>query len=88
MIYYIWVCDDVEEKVDEVDDEVGVSESQVRSSERPLTRKLREAQKIANDIPSASGQLINGRNEHIAPAFQQLAPRDILGRDTDRRNGL
>ena len=88
MIYYIWVCDDVEEKVDEVDDEVGVSESQVRSSERPLTRQLREAQKIANDIPSASGQLINGRNEHIAPAFQQLTPRDILGRDTDRRNGL
>ena len=49
------------------------------TGERPLTRQLREAQKIANDIPS--GQLINGRNEHIAPAFQQLAPRDILGRD-------
>ena len=49
------------------------------TGERPLTRQLREAQKIANDIPS--GQLINGRNEHIAPAFQQLAPADILGRD-------
>ena len=32
-----------------------------------------------------SGQLINGRNEHIAPAFQQMAPTDILGRD--RNNG-
>ena len=56
------------------------------TGERPLTRQLREAQKIANDIPS--GQLINGCNEHIAPAFQQMAARDILGRDTDRRNGL
>ncbi len=28
------------------------------------TRQLREAQRIANDM--ASGQLINGRNEHIA----------------------
>ena len=56
------------------------------TGERPLTRQLREAQKIANDIPS--GQLINGRNEHIAPAFQQMAPRDILGRDTDQTNGL
>ena len=46
------------------------------TGERPLTRQLREAQKIANDV--SSGQLINGRNEHIAPAFQQLAPRDIL----------
>ena len=55
------------------------------TGERPLTRQLREAQKIANDVNS--GQLINGRNEHIAPAFQQLAPTDILGRDTDRRNG-
>ena len=36
-------------------------------------RQLREAQKIANDI--LSGQLINGRNEHITPAFQQLAPK-------------
>ena len=53
------------------------------TGERPLTRQLREAQKIANDIPS--GQLINGRNEHIAPAFQQMAPADILGRDLDRR---
>ena len=53
------------------------------TGERPLTRQLREAQKIANDVNS--GQLINGRNEHIAPAFQQLAPRDILGRDEERR---
>ena len=51
----------------------------------PLTRQLREAQKIANDVPS--GQLINGRNEHIAPAFQQMAPRDILDRDNSRRAG-
>ena len=59
----------------------------VTSGERPLTRQLREAQKIANDIPS--GQLINGRNEHIAPAFQQMAPTDILDRDRDnnRRTG-
>ena len=55
----------------------------VTTGERPLTRQLREAQRIANDIPS--GQLINGRNEHIAPAFQQMAPTDILGRD--RNNG-
>ena len=55
------------------------------TGERPLTRQLREAQKIANDIPS--GQLINGRNEHIAPAFQQMATTDILGRDAERRNG-
>ena len=53
------------------------------TGERPLTRQLREAQKIANDIPS--GQLINGRNEHIAPAFQQMVPADILNRD--RRAG-
>ena len=51
----------------------------VTTGERPLTRQLREAQKIANDIPS--GQLINGRSEHIPPAFQQLAPTDILDRD-------
>ena len=51
----------------------------VTTGERPLTRQLREAQRIANDI--ASGQLINGRNEHIAPAFQRLAPTDILNRD-------
>ena len=59
----------------------------VTSGEKPLTRQLREAQKIANDIPS--GQLINGRNEHIAPAFQQMAPTDILDRDRDnnRRTG-
>ena len=57
----------------------------VTAGERPLTRQLREAQKIANDIPS--GQLINGRNEHIAPAFQQMAPRDILNRDQNRFTG-
>ena len=57
----------------------------VTSGERPLTRQLREAQKIANDIPG--GQLINGRNEHIAPAFQQMAPTDILDRDNNRRTG-
>ena len=51
----------------------------ITTGERPLTRQLREAQKTDNDIPS--GQLINGRNEHIAPAFQQLAPADMLGRD-------
>ena len=44
-----------------------------------------QAQKIANDI--SSEQLINGRNEHIAPAFQQMAPTDILGKDIERRNG-
>ena len=46
------------------------------TGERPLTRQLREAQKIANNIPS--GQLINGRNEHIAPAFQQMAAQERL----------
>ena len=55
------------------------------TGERPLTRQLREAQRIAND--AASGQLINGRNEHIAPAFQQLAPVDILNRDRGRAVG-
>ena len=55
------------------------------TGERPLTRQLREAQRIANDM--ASGQLINGRNEHIAPAFQQLAPVDILNRDRGRGIG-
>ena len=57
----------------------------VTTGEKPLTRQLREAQKIANDI--SSGQLINGRNEHIAPAFQQMAPTDILDRDQNRRVG-
>ena len=47
----------------------------VTIGEKPLTRQLREAQNIANDIPR--GQLIIGRNEHIAPAFQQMAPTDI-----------
>ena len=71
---------------DQVKNKDAFSFKVMATGERPLTRQLREAQKIANDIPS--GQLINGRNEHIAPAFQQMAPRDILGRDTDRRNGL
>ena len=71
---------------DQVKNKDAFSFKVMATGERPLTRQLREAQKIANDIPS--GQLINGRNEQIAPAFQQLAPRDILGRDTDRRNGL
>ena len=53
------------------------------TGERPLTRQLREAQKIAYNIPS--GQLINGCNGHIAPAFQQMAPTDI--QDRDRRPG-
>ena len=57
----------------------------VTAGERPLTRQLREAQKIANDIPS--GQLINGRSEHIAPAFQQMAPTDLLDRNQGRRIG-
>ena len=51
----------------------------VKAGERPLTRQLREAQLIANDIPG--GQLINGRSEHIPPAIQQLAPTDILDRN-------
>ena len=33
-----------------------------RAGERPLTRQMREAQKIANE---AQGRLINGRYEHI-----------------------
>ena len=40
-----------------------------------LTRQLREAQKIANDIPS--NHLNNGCDEHIATAFNQTAPTDI-----------
>ena len=70
---------------DQVKNKDAFSFKVMATGERPLTRQLREAQKIANDVNS--GQLINGRNEHIAPAFQQLAPTDILGRDTDRRNG-
>ena len=57
----------------------------VTTGERPLTRQLSEAQRIANDM--ASGQLINGRNEHIALAFQQLAPVDILNRHRGRGTG-
>ena len=51
----------------------------VTTGERPLTRQLREAQRIVNDI--STGQLTHGHNEHIAPAFQQLAPANILNRD-------
>ena len=40
-----------------------------------LTGQLREAQKIANDIPS--DHLNNGCDEHIATAFNQTAPTDI-----------
>ena len=57
----------------------------VTAGERPLTRQLREAQKIANDIPS--GQLINGRSEHIPPAFRQMAPVDMLDRERNRVTG-
>ena len=39
-----------------------------RAGERPLTRQMREAQKIANEAP---GRLINGRYEHIPPAIRQ-----------------
>ena len=53
----------------------------VTTGERPLTRQIREAQKTANDV--ASG-LIIGRNEHVAPAFKQLAPMDILDRERGR----
>ena len=51
----------------------------------PAQKKNKDAFsfKVVNDIPSR--QLINGRNEHIAPAFQQMAPPDILG--CDRNNG-
>ena len=40
-----------------------------------LTGQLREAQKIANDIPS--DHLNNGCDEHIATALNQTAPTDI-----------
>ena len=46
-----------------------------RAGERPLTRQMREAQKIANEAP---GMLINGRNEHIPPAIRPLAPGHLL----------
>ena len=36
----------------------------------PLTRQLREAQRIAND--AASGQLINGRNALLRPSSSWL----------------
>ena len=46
-----------------------------RAGERPLTRQMREAQKIANKAPRT---LNNGRNEHIPPASRPLAPRHLL----------
>ena len=46
-----------------------------RAGERPLTRQMREAQKIANEAP---GRLINGRNEFIPPAIRPLAPGHLL----------
>ena len=56
------------------------------TGERPLTRQLREAQRIASN--TVSGQLINGRNgRNIVPAFQQLTPVDILDRDRGRAVG-
>ena len=52
-----------------------------RAGERPLTRQMREAQKIANEAP---GMLINGRNEHIPPAIRPLAPGHLLDREAMR----
>ena len=43
-----------------------------RAGERPLTRQMREAQKIANEAP---GTLINGRYKHIPLAIR---PSDHL----------
>ena len=47
----------------------------------PLTRQMREAQKIANETP---GMLINGRNEHIPPAIRPLATGHLLDREALR----
>ena len=60
-----------------------------RAGERPLTRQMREAQKIANEAP---GMLINGRNEHIPPAIRPMAPGHLLDGeamrgDQSRRTG-
>ena len=49
-----------------------------RAGERPLTRQMREAQKIANEAP---GRLINGRFEHIPPAIRPLTPGHLLDRE-------
>ena len=48
------------------------------------TNKIQKDSGRPRGWPMASGQLMNGRNEHIAPAFQQLAPVDILNRDRGR----
>ena len=48
-----------------------------RVGERPLTRQMREAQKIANEAP---GRLINWRNEHIPPTIRPLTPVHLLDR--------
>ena len=52
-----------------------------RAGERPLTRQMREAQKIANEAP---GTLINGRYEHIPPAIRPLTPGHLLDREALR----
>ena len=55
-----------------------------RAGERPLTRQMREAQKIANQAP---GRLINGRYEHIPPAIRPLTPGHLLDREAMRGPG-
>ena len=55
-----------------------------RAGERPLTRQMREAQKIANEAP---GRLINGRYEHIPPAIRPLTPGHLLDREAMRGAG-
>ena len=56
-------------------DPTAISFTVERAGERPLTRQMREAQKIANEAP---GMLINGRNEHIPQAIRPLAPGHLL----------
>ena len=54
-----------------------------RAGERPLTRQMREAQKIANEAP---GRLINGRFEHIPlPGHQAANPGPLIGQRGDAR---
>ena len=55
-----------------------------RAGERPLTRQMREAQKIANEAP---GRLINGRYEHIPPAIRPLTPGHLMDREAMRGAG-
>ena len=62
-------------------DPTAISFTVERAGERPLTRQMREAQKIANEAP---GRLINGRNEHIPPAIRPLAPGHLLDGDAMR----